>query len=67
MCCWFDIVRLTGRGGGGSVKLTHHERWWGWDEEGEMVGMMGHQIFLLRHIMTAEKRVMAVAVVMAMA
>ena len=33
-------------------------RWW---------GMRGHHIFLLRHIMTAEKRVMAVAVVMAMA
>ena len=83
MCCWFDIVRLTGRGG--SVKLTHHERWWGWDEEGEAgdergiffggdklalafaVEMRGHHIFLLRHIMTAEKRVMAVAVVMAMA
>lgn len=32
-----------------------------------MLGMRGHQIFLLRHIMTAEKRVMAVAVVMAMA
>ena len=73
MCCWFDIVRLTGRergqggsrsgGGGGSVKLTHHERWWGLDE----MGMRGHHIFLLRHIMTAEKRVMAVAVVMAMA
>lgn len=45
----------------------HHERWWGWDEGGEMVGMRGHHIFLLRHIMTAEKRVMAVAVVMAMA
>ena len=30
-------------------------------------GMRGHHIFLLRHIMTAEKRVMAVAVVMAMA
>ena len=53
MCCWFDIVRLTGRGGAersGSVKLTHHERWWGWDvggeagdgdEGGEMVGMWG--------------------------
>ena len=67
MCCWFDIVRLTGRGGSRSVKLTHHERWWVWDEGGEMVGMRGHHIFLLRHIMTAEKRVMAVAVVMAMA
>ena len=77
MCCWFDIVRLTGRGGGGSVKLTHHERGWGWDDGGEaggdrlalafVVGMRGHHIFLLRHIMTAEKRVMAVAVVMAMA
>ena len=32
-----------------------------------MRGMRGHHIFLLRHIMTAEKRVMAVAVVMAMA
>ena len=32
-----------------------------------VVGMRGHHIFLLRHIMTAEKRVMAVAVVMAMA
>ena len=31
------------------------------------LGMRGHHIFLLRHIMTAEKRVMAVAVVMAMA
>lgn len=37
------------------------------DEGGEMVGMRGDHIFLLRHIMTAEKRVMAVAVVMAMA
>ena len=45
---------------------------WG-DEGGDrlalafVVGMRGHHIFLLRHIMTAEKRVMAVAVVMAMA
>ena len=45
----------------------HHERWWGWDEGAFVVGMRGHHIFLLRHIMTAEKRVMAVAVVMAMA
>lgn len=36
----------------------------GWGRGG---GMRGHHIFLLRHIMTAEKRVMAVAVVMAMA
>ena len=69
------------------MKLTHHERWWIWDDGGEaggwegdemgmrgdrltlafVVGMRGHHIFLLRHIMTAEKRVMAVAVVMAMA
>ena len=85
MCCRFAIVRLTERGGSGGVKLTHHERWWVWDEGGEagdergiffggdrlalafVVGMRGHHIFLLRHIMTAEKRVMAVAVVMAMA
>lgn len=49
------------RGGQASLGLC------GGDEGGEMVGMRGHQIFLLRHIMTAEKRVMAVAVVMAMA
>ncbi len=48
MCCWFDIVRLTGRGGSRSVKLTHHERWWVWDEGGDrlalafVVGMRGH-------------------------
>lgn len=49
------------RGGQASLGLC------GGDEGGEMVGMRGHHIFLLRHIMTAEKRVMAVAVVMAMA
>ena len=46
---------------------------WGDGEGGDRlalafaVEMRGHHIFLLRHIMTAEKRVMAVAVVMAMA
>ena len=35
MCCWFDIVRLTERGGSGGVTLTHHERRWVWDEGGE--------------------------------
>lgn len=41
---------------------------WGDEMRGPFgLGMRGHHIFLLRHIMTAEKRVMAVAVVMAMA
>lgn len=43
MCCWFDIVRMTGRERerSGSVKLTHHERWWVWDEGGEAGNEMG--------------------------
>ena len=69
---WGDEMMGGGGGGGGGEEGGGG----GGDEMAMMgdrlalafvVGMRGHHIFLLRHIMTAEKRVMAVAVVMAMA
>ena len=64
MCCWFDIVRLTEREREADASRTVVAM----GMRGPFgLGMRGHHIFLLRHIMTAEKRVMAVAVVMAMA
>ena len=73
MCCWFDIVRLTGRERGREREADASRTVVGMGmgmmgaRRGMGMGMRGHHIFLLRHIMTAEKRVMAVAVVMAMA